>query len=350
MRDEIIRVGVVGAGENTRKLHIPGFQAIEGVKIVSVCNRSRESGERVASEFGIPTVYDNWRELVEADDSNAICIGTWPYLHYPVTMASLENEKHVLTEARMAMNAQEAQAMLAASLRKPYLITQVVPAPFTFRVDATIQELMAQGYLGKLLAVELTAVERSFTNLEAPIHWRHDRDLSGYNTLTMGVWYESLLRWVGPAVKVMAMTKVNVEQRRDLSGIMRALRIPDHVDIICELSAGALAHMRFSAVTGLGPGVDAWLFGSEGTLRVTTSPSALSLYGGRRGDSQLKEISIPPEKQNAWRVEEEFVNAIRGEEKVTLTTFEDGVRYMEFTEAVSRSAQTGQAISLPLEK
>jgi hypothetical protein len=31
-----------------------------------------------------------------------------------------------------------------------------------------------------------------------------------------------------------------------------------------------------------------------------------------------------------------------------LTTFEDGVRYMEFTEAVFRSRQTGQAVSLPL--
>ena len=54
------------------------------------------------------------------------------------------------------------------------------------------------------------------------------------------------------------------------------------------------------------------------------------------------------DKQGTWRVEEEFVNAIRGKEKVVLTSFEDGVRYMEFTEAVTRSAQTGQAVSLPL--
>jgi hypothetical protein len=35
-------------------------------------------------------------------------------------------------------------------------------------------------------------------------------------------------------------------------------------------------------------------------------------------------------------------------EKVTRTRFEDGVRYMEFTEAVTRSAQSGQAVNLPL--
>ena len=47
-------------------------------------------------------------------------------------------------------------------------------------------------------------------------------------------------------------------------------------------------------------------------------------------------------------MEEEFINAIRGVEKITHTNFQDGVKYMEFTEAVARSAQTGQAISLPL--
>ena len=47
-------------------------------------------------------------------------------------------------------------------------------------------------------------------------------------------------------------------------------------------------------------------------------------------------------------MEEEFISAIRGREEVTHTSFEDGVKYMEFTEAVTRSAQTGKAVSLPL--
>ena len=48
-----------------------------------------------------------------------------------------------------------------------------------------------------------------------------------------------------------------------------------------------------------------------------------------------------------WRVEEEFVNAIRGREKIARTGFEDGVRYMEFTDAVTRSAATGQTVDVP---
>ncbi len=50
MTNETIRIGLVGAGANTRLRHIPGFQAIDGVELVSVANRSRESGQRIADE------------------------------------------------------------------------------------------------------------------------------------------------------------------------------------------------------------------------------------------------------------------------------------------------------------
>ena len=347
MRDGIVRVGIVGAGDNTRVRHIPGLRAVDGVEIVSVCNRSRESSERVAGEFEIPTVYDNWLELVEAKDTDAICIGTWPYMHCPVTLAALENDKHVLCEARMAMNAQEAHAMLAAARRKPHLVAQIVPSPFTFKVDATIQGLIAEGYLGDILAIELRAAQSDFMDREGPLHWRQERDLSGYNIMAMGIWYEALIRWVGPASRVMAMTKVNVPRRVDEAGGTRVVSVPDHVDVLCEMACGAQAHMRFSAVTGLASGSEVWLHGSEGTLRLEGPPS-LSLFGGKRGDAALKEIPIPPEKQAHWRVEEEFINAIRRKEQVRLTPFEVGVQYMEFTEAVTRSAQSGAAVALPL--
>ena len=94
-----IRIGLVGAGDNTRRKHIPGLLAQEGVELVAVANRRRESSERVARDYGIARVCDDWREVVDADDLDAIVIGTWPYLHCPVTLAALATGKHVLTEA-----------------------------------------------------------------------------------------------------------------------------------------------------------------------------------------------------------------------------------------------------------
>ncbi|MGH7347552.1 MAG: hypothetical protein ACREK4_21780 [Candidatus Rokuibacteriota bacterium] len=117
--------------------------------------------------------------------------------------------------------------------------------------------------------------------------------------------------------------------------------MPDHVEILATLGRGGVAHLRVSTVTALAPPSEVWIFGTEGTLRVESDARRLS--GGRRGDKTLSEIPIPAERRIGWRVEEEFVNAIRGREQVSRTTFEDGVRYMEFTEAVWRSAASGQA-------
>ncbi|MCS7309133.1 MAG: Gfo/Idh/MocA family oxidoreductase [Armatimonadetes bacterium] len=338
---ETIRVGVVGAGANTVEKHIPNLQAIEGVEIVSVCNRTRESSERVAKQFGIPKVYDNWRALVDAPDTNAIVIGTWPYMHCPVTLAALRANKHVMTEARMAMNLREARQMLEAARARPHLVTQIVPSPFTLRVDNTIKRLIAEGYLGEVLAIEVRA-GGTFIDRESPLHWRQDFDLSGFNTMTLGIWYEAVMRWVGEAKRVAAIGKTFVPMRRDASGNLRAVRVPDHLEVVAEMVCGALAHFQISAVTGLAGGPEAWLFGSEGTLRFAGD----KLYGGRRGDSALSEIPILPEEEGKWRVEEEFVNAIRGKEKIRLTTFEDGVKYMEFTEAAIRSMAEGRTIAI----
>ena len=345
MADAVIRVGLIGAGRNTRDRHIPGFQKIEGVEIVAVANRSQESGRRVADQFHIPQVYDTWQELLEDDSIDAVCIGTWPYMHCPITLAALDRDKHVLCEARMSANAAEAHAMLEAARLRPHLVAQIVPSPSTFKVDTLLQRLIADGYLGELLAVEIQALEPDFVDTTSPLHWRQDRDLSGYNILGLGIWYEAMLRWVGPATQVMAMTRVNVPRRFDDSGNRRAVTIPDHVDILCQLANGALAHLRFSAVTGLSPGSEVWLYGSEGTIRLD---QRLNVFGGQRSDTHLSEIPNPPDEQAYWRVEEEFANAIRGKEQVTRTPFSVGVQYMEFTEAVTRSAQTGQAIALPL--
>ena len=57
-------------------------------------------------------------------------------------------------------------------------------------------------------------------------------------------------------------------------------------------------------------------------------------------------MPIPAEQRIGWRVEEEFVNAIRGREKIARTNFEDGVRYMEFTDSVARSMAESRAVEV----
>ena len=153
-------IGLIGAGGNQKLRHIPGFREINDVEIVNVVNRSRESGERVAAEWDIPRVSASVEELLADPDVDAVSIGTWPYMHLEYTRAALEAGKHVLCEARMAMNATEAEEMLAVSRAHPDLVSQLVPAPFDFRLGKTIKRLCEDGSLGSILEVHLTLAQR----------------------------------------------------------------------------------------------------------------------------------------------------------------------------------------------
>ncbi len=351
--DNIV-LGLIGAGGNTQLRHIPGLRAQPSVEIKGLVNRSRESSERVAGEFEIPEVYDDWVELLEDEDIVAVCIGTWPYMHAPLVIETLEADKHVLVEARMAMNSDEALEMLEASKRAPHLVAQIVPAPHSLEIDQTVIGLISEGYIGDLVNIKLhVGTGSDFPNPDQPLHWRHKRDLSGNNIMTMGIWYEAMMRWFGPAKTVQALGQTVVSHRLDDDGRRRSTTIPDHIDVLMSMECGGTMSYTTTAVSAFTRALDLSIHGTDGVIRVeladpaTSDGATYAVSGARRGDSALTPIEIPPENRGAWRVEEEFINAIRGIEPVTHTNFTDGLKYMQFTDAVTESIKTGNLVRLP---
>ncbi len=341
MNTDTIRVGIIGAGSNTRAKHIPGLRAIEGVEITAVRNSTDASSQRAAGELEISRWHANWRELVEADDIDAVVIGTWPYMHSRCTVAALEAGKHVMCEARMARSAAEAQRMLDAAQARPHLVAQVVPSPFTLKVDVTIKQMIAGRFLGEPVAVEVVD-RRGFADERPQYHWRNDFELSGFNTMSLGIWYEAIMRWLGAATAVQARGRI-VHPMLERDGGMYVTRIFDHMDVLGEMACGAQLRMSLSTVTGP-PERHLTLYGTEGAIRYDGE----TLTSCPRGEDKFAPVEIPEDRPGGWRVEEEFIGAIRGEEEIELTRFEDGLRYMEFVEASVRAAQKGERVELPM--
>lgn len=350
MSEQRIRVGIVGAGANTRLRHIPGFRQIAGVEVAGVVNSNAGSTARVAAEFDIPKTYANWEQLVADPEIDAILIGTWPNLHCAVTCAALNAGKHVLCEARMARNLQEAQQMLAAAEAHPNLVAQIVPSPFGLEHGNYVRDLIINQYIGDLREMVVIGADDQFWDFSKLMHWRQERDLSGLNILTMGILHETASRWVGPTSRVFAQTHIFEPTRPERDG-ERTLEVtvPDSVQIVTQLANGGRGIYHISGTILFGPGKQIHLYGSLGTIKVEFGAQE-KVWIGRANETAMKLLELAPEKKGCWRVEAEFIGAIRGEEPVRLCNFATATQYMEFTEAVAISAESGRPVELPLNK
>lgn len=335
-----IRIGVIGAGGNTRAKHIPGFQAIRGVEVVAVANRTRESAQKVAAEFGIKHVADDAQEIISSADIDAVCIGTWPNLHAELSIAALRAGKHVLTEARMARDLTEAQAMLAESQKHPQLVAQIVPSPLSLAFDATIMDLIKSGDLGEVREILLTCTNAAAASAATPMNFRFDHELSGKNTMFLGIYYEIALRWFGrQPVWVQADAAIFTHERCDETGQKKPVRIPETLYLRgryigapgSAIAEGARLRAHFSGVETTAPRTEIRLNGSKAGLRLDFAKG--ELWIADLGAPE-KLVPVAPEKRGAWRVEADFIDSIREKKPVTLTNFATGVEYMRFTEAV----------------
>jgi predicted dehydrogenase len=327
---------------------------VADVEIVAVCNRRPESTAAAAREFNIPRTFARWEDLVADPGLDAVVVGTWPYLHCPITLAALSAGKHVLTEARLSRDVAEARRMLAAARAHPRLVCQVVPSPFGLKGDRVMAELLGAGFVGPLRQVHVQAFNGALADPDAPLSWRQDAELSGYNLLTLGIVHETLLRWAPPPVRVLAQTHAFIGQRLDPErGSRRPVGTPDSASVLAELEGGARAVYQLSGVTPLGQAMRIELYGADGALVYDLGADRIRGASRTRGATaarwdELPEIPIPPEKEDGWRVEADFVGSIREGTPVRRTDFETGVSYMEFTEAVAHSARDGRAVALPL--
>lgn len=339
MSDQI-KVGIVGAGANTKARHIPGFQSIEGVSVEVVANRSEASSRKVCEEFGIPRIAKDWKAVVEDPEIQAVCIGTWPYLHAPVTVAALGEGKHVLTEARMAMNAAEAQKMLEAAQASQGLVAQVVPSPFTLKWDRTIREIIESGELGELLEAHFVKSLSMNADAHAPLNWRQDIEYSGNNIMMLGIYYEVAQRWLRQEPKrVWASGKIVTDRRLDPeTGELKEVKIPETLSMVADYDSGIRLTGSMSGLE-IGAARDEMVVnGSQGSLRLDLQEGVLYRSTLDRG---REAVEVPAEKQGAWRVELDFIESIRSGKPVTLTSFEDGLAYMRVTDAVAQSIRQG---------
>ena len=174
-------------------------------------------------------------------------------------------------------------------------------------------------------------------NDNSALHWRRNKKYSGENTMVLGIIYESIQRWIPPAIKLSATGNIFNDKSIDPeTGNIISIEIPDYLLIQMEMENNIRGSFLISEVGLHSPTPTITIHGTKGSLKVEFIQNGKLWYGTRMNES-VNEVPIKFKDRGFWRVEEEFINTIKGFEKTKLTTFKDGVNYMRFTQAVMDS-------------
>ena len=342
-----IRVGIIGAGNFTTGRLLPNLKKLPDVEVTMVANRRRETAEKVASRFDIPHVAENYQEVVASDDVDAVLIGTTPYLHHDAVIAALEANKHVLCQTRMATTVAEAKEMLAAAeaAKARGIRSALMPATTMYEGTKYVKHLIDSGYVGKVRHVMIFSLSDARIDLNSPRAIRTPDVYGKYSPLQIGLFYDVLGRFFGPATSVIAQHATYIPERpRTPGGPLEKSPYPDEMTIVADTASGAVV-MNCQNYMVLHPESRLEIYGSEGSLIYRINEE--QLLGGQVGDKELKPMAIPPEHQNPWLVEETFIKLCRGEIEDTDFTFYDGLRHMEYQEATYQAAMEGRRVDLP---
>ncbi len=359
---EKVRIGIIGAGF-AKTVQIPAFHQIEAAEVVSIASAHLENAEMTARDFGIAHWTDDWRETVKRDDVDLICITTPPVFHREMTLLALENNKHVLCEKPMAMNAAEAKEMTDFAAGKNVLA--LIDHELRFlNGRRKAREILQSGEIGKIRHAKYNFRAPHRGSPDSPWNWWSDIDAGGGALGAIGSHVFDSLRWFTNAeiAQIFCQLQTHVKERRDAkSGAVKKVTTDDEASLILRFADGefcedATANIALSMVEYPAYQNRIEFFGTKGAIRVEFDGE--TFIGKTDGENWRKvEIdlneAVEGAKNSGWNngflaFATEIVNAIKAG-KTTVenaATFADGLQVQILMDAARKSNATGAVVKM----
>ncbi len=366
-----VRVAVLGAGAWAKLAHIPGFLRDPRCEVVAICDPNRALADALATEFGIPQVSTDHREILAREDVDLVDVCTPSATHFELSWGALEAGKHVLCEKPVAYDFRET-IRASEFARSKGLKTKL---GFTFRYAPAMRYMKAlidEGYIGTPFIFNGYEQNSQWLDPMNPLR-QVDPDadpavlqvssLEGYGApiIDIGMWA------VGAPYQEVVGTMRNFIPERMVraTGRMMRMNIDDGDIFIGEFANGALGSVQTSFVTvGNYPGIEARVYGSEGALicRLVEEAGVCEVLRGARPHAvEFTELDVPARfyphgghKRESWRtlfyanLISSFLGEIQSPDPSNEGDFMDGARVQEVINAVEVSFRQRRWVSIPL--
>jgi predicted dehydrogenase len=280
-----MKIGIIGTGWGART-QVPAFRSA-GLEVSAIAGRDVEKTRKTAGELSVEP-FDDWRKLIAAVD--LVSIVTPPLHHRDMTLVALDAGKHVLCEKPTAINASEAEEMLAAAEAHPQQLTLI---------DHELRFLpswrAARARIGELGPIRFAEVRYSSPNrgdATRPWNWWSDRKQGGGVWSAVGSHYSDALRYFIGEVEAVQAVLSSFVKKRPHDGHLEDVTSDDFAAVHLRLEGNALAVMSFSSVSALDEPTVLTIHGEGGAFRLT-GPDWYHAKPGGAFELQSVEDDVP---------------------------------------------------------
>lgn len=111
----MIKIGIVGAGRICQGPHMGAYDKIENAEIVAICDIDPKKLEVVGKRYPNAKLYTDYREMIDNEELDAVDVCTPNNYHSIVAIYALNKGLHVICEKPDAINVEEAEKMKKAA-------------------------------------------------------------------------------------------------------------------------------------------------------------------------------------------------------------------------------------------
>lgn len=329
-----LNVGIIGAGR-IGQVHAKSITYhIPQAKIVAISDIYYEGAEKVAESLGIPNAYEDYHEILNNPEIDAVLICSSTDTHADIAVEAAEAGKHIFCEKPVDLTVAKIKKVIAA-VEKAGVKLQI---GFNRRYDhnfAEIKRLANDGKLGKLQTIKITSRDPEPPSIDYV-------KVSGGIFLDMTVHDFDMARFIGGEVEeVYANAAVTVDEAIGEAGDV------DTALIALKFKNGAIGVIDNCRKVCYGYDQRLEVFGTGGQASAANDTPTNVSYINENGNMTDKPLYFFLERYMQSFTDEmtEFINAVQNDE-LTKTTVNDGLEALRLGLAAKLSVKEHRPVKL----
>lgn len=374
-----IKAAVIGLGF-VGKIHCESIRRLPHVKLQAIVTRNKDTLSRYRAMYRITKAYTDWRQLLKSKEIDVVHNCTPNSLHYSINKAFLENGIAVISEKPLAISLEEAKELVHIA-EKEGVFNAVC---FNYRYFPLVHEMKAmirRGEIGEIRIIKGSYLQ-DWLLYDTDYNWRVEPGLAKTRAIAdIGSHWIDLAQYISGKrilqvmadletfIKIRKKPKRKTETFQSRQSSDYELIKPsteDYAAILIHFEGGTRGSVTVSQISaGRKNRLEIEICGSQKSLWWNLEEPNI-LWIGNRDSANLqlvdepsllssREYSLYPGGHNeGWGDAQRIMfahiyQALRGASDDTdYPSFRDGLRAMQFEEAVYRSAREGKWIEVSI--